>query len=426
MEYARARCPNGNAITIWPTFRIRKVSEFTLWVATFVTLAFLNHGCVGYDSVYRKSEPASSIRKIASGQETVKSRDLTIASQPSPNSPGAPIAIRVSERVSGPEEEVQAYPERVYKEYWSPLLLLGAPIWLIDIPIMAFMELVSKESSSVTEKKAWGCPGVTGELGYWVVGIMPCYMYRSGGMHEEARLTGREIEVTRPSPNARIQLEFLAKGHITTETKLLTQRFSTDAQGQASVSLKEVFEQLVDTPQEVTIQVSLEDLPHSTRQIVLDSALSEILHRPVREWKAAEAAEKIGSRRDALEHYTKAYQWLINEDREPLLWKKIVSLYSSIEVKPALSEEGRRLHVQAAFLATKGQHHKAMDLLHQAIKAAPWHPKVHFDLAILAQLEKRYVMAASEMQRYLDLAPDAPDARNVQDMVYQWEAAAKE
>ena len=59
-----------------------------------------------------------------------------------------------------------------------------------------------------------------------------------------------------------------------------------------------------------------------------------------------------------------------------------------------------------------------------ALKIFPYWPEGHYNLAILAaEIGGRpgYDIAIAQMKKYLELAPDAPDARAARDSIIVWE-----
>jgi tetratricopeptide (TPR) repeat protein len=65
----------------------------------------------------------------------------------------------------------------------------------------------------------------------------------------------------------------------------------------------------------------------------------------------------------------------------------------------------------------------AARLYRDALRTAPAWAEGHFNLGLLYGELELYPEAITEMRRYLYLAPNAPDARAVQDRIYEWEAA---
>ncbi len=99
--------------------------------------------------------------------------------------------------------------------------------------------------------------------------------------------------------------------------------------------------------------------------------------------------------------------------------------YRESAVKPAFPEEARKYKAQAEFALQQKKFENAVDLYGRALKAAPWWPDGHFNRALILGELSRYEEAIREMKRYLLLAPDAPDARDAQDRIYQWESVAE-
>ncbi|MHB8847414.1 MAG: SUMF1/EgtB/PvdO family nonheme iron enzyme [Burkholderiales bacterium] len=102
----------------------------------------------------------------------------------------------------------------------------------------------------------------------------------------------------------------------------------------------------------------------------------------------------------------------------------VAAPYRAANPKPSLPEEAHKYRVQAEFALQNNQFIQASDLYAKALALAPWWPQGHFDRALVLGETKAYWDAIHEMQRYLLLVPDAPDARKAQDMIYQWESVA--
>ena len=100
---------------------------------------------------------------------------------------------------------------------------------------------------------------------------------------------------------------------------------------------------------------------------------------------------------------------------------QVVASYAAANPKPELSEEARRFRVQAEAAARRKEFSMAADRYGQALKIAPWWPQGHYDLAVVYGELGQFSRAIGEMQRYLRLAPDAPNAREAKDKIYEWE-----
>jgi tetratricopeptide (TPR) repeat protein len=103
---------------------------------------------------------------------------------------------------------------------------------------------------------------------------------------------------------------------------------------------------------------------------------------------------------------------------------QVVRAYRGAAVPPTLSEDARRFKVQAEFAVRDKNYPLAVELYGKALRIDPWWPQGHFNRALVLA-ESHYYLAARgsvrEMKRYLDLQPDAPDARAAQNKIYEWE-----
>lgn len=98
--------------------------------------------------------------------------------------------------------------------------------------------------------------------------------------------------------------------------------------------------------------------------------------------------------------------------------------YRASAVKPALAEEARRFKIQAEGAVRDKAFEDAVDLYAQALEVAPWWPDGHFNRALVLSEIRDFPEAIRAMKRYLQLVPDAPDARAAQDKIYEWERQA--
>lgn len=93
--------------------------------------------------------------------------------------------------------------------------------------------------------------------------------------------------------------------------------------------------------------------------------------------------------------------------------------------KPELPEEARRYAVQGLAFAEAKQYQEAAAAFSKVNKMCPWYPQAFFNRAIVLAMMERYADAMSAMNTYLEIVPDAPDARAARDQIYKWEALAK-
>lgn len=107
-------------------------------------------------------------------------------------------------------------------------------------------------------------------------------------------------------------------------------------------------------------------------------------------------------------------------EREAQFRAKLVRYQSGD--RPPVTEEQRRLVVQANLLTQRKAYLQALDLYLQALRIDPVaYPDAYFNSALLAAEMERYPMAIGFMKKYLLLLPNGKDARSGQDKIYEWE-----
>lgn len=111
------------------------------------------------------------------------------------------------------------------------------------------------------------------------------------------------------------------------------------------------------------------------------------------------------------------------QDERLALFESKAAQYRGLKVKPSISEEQRRYVVQANAFNQQKNYARAIELFNKAIEVDPVsYPGAYFNMALLnAQLGK-FNKAIFTMKQYLQLVPDAPDARSARDKIYEWEA----
>ena len=87
----------------------------------------------------------------------------------------------------------------------------------------------------------------------------------------------------------------------------------------------------------------------------------------------------------------------------------------------ALPEEANKYKVQAEGAVRDKEFEDAADFYAEALKIAPWWPVGRFNRALVLGEAGDYELAKREMNYYLQLVPNAPNARAAQDKIYEWE-----
>ena len=121
--------------------------------------------------------------------------------------------------------------------------------------------------------------------------------------------------------------------------------------------------------------------------------------------------------------FTKFYR--INMNDELNKFKPVAEQYQSLNPKPELNEDARKLIVQATSSAKEKKYFNAIKLYQKAIETDQSYPESHFNIALLLAQEEDYEYAMLEMKKYIMLVPDAKDARSAQDKIYEWEVYLK-
>jgi len=110
-------------------------------------------------------------------------------------------------------------------------------------------------------------------------------------------------------------------------------------------------------------------------------------------------------------------------DSQLALFKPIAAQYRALKAKPPVSEELRKFIVQANMFNQNKSYDKAIELYNKVIELDPTaYPAAYSNMALLSAQVNKYNVAIYNMKKYLLLEPEAPDARNGQDKIYEWEA----
>jgi len=141
--------------------------------------------------------------------------------------------------------------------------------------------------------------------------------------------------------------------------------------------------------------------------------------------KKARATETSGNVQGAFDLYAQAYREADDAYQTSEAVKALALLLRKKAIQPPFPEEARRFGVQASSVAKAQQYDKAIELYEKALDVAPWWAEGHFNRALLLADRNLFPWAIAGMNRYLELAPNAPDARAAQDKIYEWELKAK-
>ena len=113
-----------------------------------------------------------------------------------------------------------------------------------------------------------------------------------------------------------------------------------------------------------------------------------------------------------------------NELKDTIL-KLFFKVYPLMKDKPELPELARKYMVQAKTATEEKNYNEAISLWNKAIGVAPYYPLSYFNRALLKEIQNNYRGASDDVKKYLELSPDAPNARDAQDKIYEWEGKIK-
>jgi tetratricopeptide (TPR) repeat protein len=115
--------------------------------------------------------------------------------------------------------------------------------------------------------------------------------------------------------------------------------------------------------------------------------------------------------------------WNKYQSEQLSLFEAQAAQYRAQHIKPTVSEEQRKYIVQANAFSRQKEYDRAIERYQKAIALNPVsYPGAYFNMALLSAQEHHFRTAIGYMKRYLLLVPDAKDARNAQDKIYEWEA----
>jgi tetratricopeptide (TPR) repeat protein len=95
--------------------------------------------------------------------------------------------------------------------------------------------------------------------------------------------------------------------------------------------------------------------------------------------------------------------------------------YREMRVKPALPEDVQRYRVMAEDAFNNKDFEKALDYYRKGLAIEPLWPQGQYNAAMLAGELRRYDWAALYMKHYLELVPDAKNAKALWMEMYHWE-----
>jgi len=158
-----------------------------------------------------------------------------------------------------------------------------------------------------------------------------------------------------------------------------------------------------------------------------DRAAFLLLLRPVAQGHLEQARklESQGQYAPCLPEYAQALRYAADDKEAADLRAALFAAAGKMPTPPELPEEARRHMVRGELLVKVGDLAGARPEFAEAIRLAPYVPKLYFNAALLNAQLGRYAEATRLMNTYLQAAPEAPDARAARDEIIKWELLAE-
>lgn len=137
--------------------------------------------------------------------------------------------------------------------------------------------------------------------------------------------------------------------------------------------------------------------------------------------KQVETLEAKAQYKEALKGYSDLIRFL-DEKQTKKLRAHIARLLKEKPYLLELPEEARKFALRAEEYTKEGKFEESVNEYKKALSIAPFFPELYKAIALNYGGMKEYKKAIENMNIYLELYSDAPDARAAKDEIYRWEA----
>jgi tetratricopeptide (TPR) repeat protein len=135
----------------------------------------------------------------------------------------------------------------------------------------------------------------------------------------------------------------------------------------------------------------------------------------------AKQLDAQGKYAESLPEYAQALSYAANEQEASALRAAMFTASSKMPTPPELPDDVRRHVVRGELLLKQGMMDRALAEFNEALRMAPYVPKLYYNTALVYGELKQYDQAIHQMRLYLTVAPEAPDKRVAQDQITKWE-----
>ena len=128
-----------------------------------------------------------------------------------------------------------------------------------------------------------------------------------------------------------------------------------------------------------------------------------------------------GKYAESLPEYAQALAYAANEQDASTLRASLFAAVGRMPTPPEIPDDARRHVVRGELMLKDGQLDRALVEFNEALRMAPYIPKLYYNTALINGQLKQYDLAIRQMHLYLLAAPEAPDGRAAQDEITKWE-----
>ena len=135
----------------------------------------------------------------------------------------------------------------------------------------------------------------------------------------------------------------------------------------------------------------------------------------------AKQLDAQGKYAESLPEYAQALSFAASDLEASTLRAAMFAASGKMPTPPEMPDEAHRHIVRGELMLKDGQIDRALVEFNEALRIAPYMPKLYQNTAVIYGELKQYGQAIHQMHLYLQAAPETPDARTAQDEITKWE-----
>jgi tetratricopeptide (TPR) repeat protein len=135
----------------------------------------------------------------------------------------------------------------------------------------------------------------------------------------------------------------------------------------------------------------------------------------------AKQLDAQGKYAESLPEYAQALSFAASEQEASTLRATMFAASGKMPTPPEMPDDAHRHVVRGEALLNQGMMDRALVEFNEALRIAPYMPKMYYNTALIYGELKQYDQAIRQMHLYLTVAPEAPDLRTAQDQITKWE-----